>query len=182
MTSETGEPRVRPCRTPPVNSRSSRSNRMRGPRPNPRRRRASSAAISSIVIGSPAGSPSTTTARAGPCDSPAVRKRNMFLRFRCSAYRSAIPRPGRLQPSAAVPAQHDVAPQQDDERPERQEGPEREVVLPPPSAQHDQREPDHRAGEEPAEQPEHELAPPEPAEGEPEHERELHVTESHAAR
>ncbi len=30
-------------------------------------------AISSIVMGRPAGSPSTTTARAGPCDSPAVR-------------------------------------------------------------------------------------------------------------
>ena len=54
----TGEPRVRPWRIagrPAVIS--SASNRMRGPRPKPRRRRASSPAISSAVIGRPAGKP-----------------------------------------------------------------------------------------------------------------------------
>src|SRR5437763_7406822 len=72
----TGDPRVRPWRTPPTSVTSSRSNRIRGPRPKPRRRRASSPWISSTVIGSPAGRPSTTTTSARPCDSPAVRKRS----------------------------------------------------------------------------------------------------------
>src|SRR5206468_13059848 len=65
-----------PWRTPPRMVTSSRSNRIRGPRPKPRRRRASSSWISSIVIGIPAGSPSTTTTSARPCDSPAVRNRS----------------------------------------------------------------------------------------------------------
>ena len=74
----TGDPSVRPWRTPPRNSSSSSSRRMRGPRPNPRRRRASSVAMSSMATGKPAGSPSTTATRAGPCDSPAVKKRSTW--------------------------------------------------------------------------------------------------------
>ena len=54
----TGEPSVRPCRTPPTSVSSSSSNRWRGPRPYPSRRRAISAWISSTVISSPAGRPS----------------------------------------------------------------------------------------------------------------------------
>ena len=55
----TGEPRVRPWRIPPTMVISSASNRMRGPRPKPSRRRASSPPISSTVTGNPAGRPST---------------------------------------------------------------------------------------------------------------------------
>ena len=70
----TGEPRVRPWRMPPTRVTSSASKRMRGPRPKPRRRRASSPGdLGSTVIGSPAGRPSTITTRALPWDSPAVR-------------------------------------------------------------------------------------------------------------
>ena len=69
----TGDPRVRPWRIPPSRVSSSCSNRIRGPRPYPSRRRASSAPISSAVISRPAGSPSMVTTRARPCDSPAVR-------------------------------------------------------------------------------------------------------------
>ena len=69
----TGDPSVRPWRIPPSSVISSASNRIRGPRPKPSRRRASSPCTSSAVTASPAGSPSTMTTRAGPCDSPAVR-------------------------------------------------------------------------------------------------------------
>src|SRR5580700_2272980 len=43
--------------------------------------------MSDASTGSPAGSPSTTTTRALPCDSPAVRKRSTGQRYRtgCSA-------------------------------------------------------------------------------------------------
>ena len=73
----TGEPRVRPWRMPPTRVTSSASKRIRGPRPNPSRRRASSRWMSSAVTGRPAGSPSTITTRARPWDSPAVRKRSI---------------------------------------------------------------------------------------------------------
>ncbi len=73
MTIETGEPSVSPWRMPPRISTSSRSKRIRGPRPKPSRRRASSSWSCSSVTERPAGSPSTTTVRAGPCDSPAVK-------------------------------------------------------------------------------------------------------------
>src|SRR5207248_3146163 len=78
--------------------------------------------------------------------------------------------------------QDDVAPQQHDQGPEREERTEGQVVLSPAATDNDEGEPDQRAGEEPAEQPEHELAPAEPPEDEPEHERELHVAEAHAPR
>src|SRR6516165_2219777 len=67
---------------PPTRVISSASKRMRGPRPYPRRRRASSAATSDDSTGSPAGRPSTMTTRARPCDSPAVRKRSTEPRYR----------------------------------------------------------------------------------------------------
>lgn len=75
MTTETGDPKVRPCRTPPRSSTSSCSNRIRGPRPYPSRRRANSSCSCSASISKPAGSPSTMTVSAGPCDSPAVKNR-----------------------------------------------------------------------------------------------------------
>ncbi len=81
MTMETGLPSVRPNRTPPSSSRASRSIFMRGPRPNPSRRRASSSAMRLVETGMPAGSPSTMTVRAGPCDSPAVRYRITVLAY-----------------------------------------------------------------------------------------------------
>ncbi len=72
----TGDPKVRPWRTPPRMLISSVSNRWRGPRPKPSLRRASSPRISSAAIGSPAGRPSMTATSARPWDSPAVRKRS----------------------------------------------------------------------------------------------------------
>ena len=69
----TGEPSVRPWRTPPISVSSSTSKRWRGPRPKPRRRRASSPWMSSTVTASPAGSPSRMTTSPWPWDSPAVR-------------------------------------------------------------------------------------------------------------
>ena len=60
----TGEPRVRPWRTPPTKVTSSFSNLWRGPRPYPRRRRDNSIWISSTVMGNPAGRPSTITTKA----------------------------------------------------------------------------------------------------------------------
>src|SRR5262249_9819627 len=56
------------------------------PRPHPARRRASSAAISADVMDTPAGRPSSTATRAGPCDSPAVTQRSM---------RPSLPNPRR---------------------------------------------------------------------------------------
>ena len=50
---------------------------MRRPRPYPSWRRARSTARSSALIVNPAGTPSTMMTRAGPCDSPAVRNRNI---------------------------------------------------------------------------------------------------------
>ena len=85
----TGEPSVRPWRTPPSNVELVLLELWRGPRPYPRRRRASSAWISSTVIGSPAGSPSTITTRAWPWDSPAVRYRS--IRSRLLAPRCQLP-------------------------------------------------------------------------------------------
>ena len=73
----TGPPWVRPCRTPPSSSTSSRSKVIRAPLPWPRRRRASASARSSVVTATPAGSPSRVASRAGPCDSPAVSQRSM---------------------------------------------------------------------------------------------------------
>ena len=81
----TGEPNVLPWRMPPRRAISSTSKRIRGPRPKPRRRRANWAWTAASVIGSPAGSPSTMTTRAWPCDSPAVRNLSTptSLRNRC---------------------------------------------------------------------------------------------------
>ena len=62
----TGEPRVRPWRTPPRIVTASCSNFMRAPRPYPRRRRASASCTSCVVTGIPAGSPSTIPVSAGP--------------------------------------------------------------------------------------------------------------------
>ena len=50
-----GEPRVRPCRTPPSRVTSSCSNRIRGPRPKPSRRRANSTVTRSEVLKFSAG-------------------------------------------------------------------------------------------------------------------------------
>ena len=77
MITATGEPSVRPCRTPPMISSSSRSIFMRLPRPYPKRRRANSAPRPSRVKSNPAGTPSTMVTSPGPCDSPAVKKRSM---------------------------------------------------------------------------------------------------------
>ena len=62
----TGLPSVRPCRTPPVISTSSCSNFIRAPRPYPARRRASAAAMSALVISTPAGIPSQMATSARP--------------------------------------------------------------------------------------------------------------------
>src|SRR4051812_3231555 len=70
--SATGPPSVRPWRTPPVTSARSRSIFMRPPRPWPSWRRAMSRSIASRSSTRPAGRPSTTQVRPGPCDSPAV--------------------------------------------------------------------------------------------------------------
>ena len=75
----TGPPSVLPCRTPAVSSTSSCSNVIRAPRPYPARLRASAAARSSVVICTPAGTPSQIATSARPCDSPAVSQRNMHL-------------------------------------------------------------------------------------------------------
>ena len=77
----TGEPRVLPWRTPARISSSSCSTRILAPRPKPRRRRASSAAMPSLDTTRPAGRPSTVATSPGPWDSPAVRKRNMAPRW-----------------------------------------------------------------------------------------------------
>src|SRR5664280_1734475 len=69
----TGDPRVRPWRMPPTRVTSSTSNRILGPRPNPRRRRERPCWMSPAVTSRPAGRPSTITTRARPWDSPAVR-------------------------------------------------------------------------------------------------------------
>ena len=50
-----GPPWVRPCRTPPSSSTSSRSKDIRAPRPWPSRRRASASAMTSVVTSTPAG-------------------------------------------------------------------------------------------------------------------------------
>ena len=75
----TGAPVVRPFLSPPHTWISSRSSAMRGPRPCPRRLRASSEARSSRHSSSPAGRPSTTTRSPRPCDSPLVRKRHVMM-------------------------------------------------------------------------------------------------------
>src|SRR4051794_1811159 len=72
-----GEPSESPWRNPPRISTSSCSNDIRAPRPYPARRRVSSAWISAVVMRTPAGTPSSTATRAGPCDSPAVSQRNI---------------------------------------------------------------------------------------------------------
>src|SRR3954470_2353123 len=74
----TGEPRVSPCRTPPRKVTSSRSNFIRAPRPYPSRRRARWWPTISVVIGTPAGRPSSVATSAGPWDSPAVSQRNLL--------------------------------------------------------------------------------------------------------
>ncbi len=77
ITRASGEPRVRPPRTPPTISAWSRSISWRLPRPYPpwRRRRWGSMSRRTSS-GSPAGRPSTMTVSWGPWDSPAVRKRS----------------------------------------------------------------------------------------------------------
>jgi hypothetical protein len=68
----TGEPIVTPWRTPPVSSTSSRSNfiaRRAVARASPGK----GVATASVVISTPAGTPSSTATSAGPWDSPAVR-------------------------------------------------------------------------------------------------------------
>src|SRR3954464_6387671 len=69
-------PSVRPWRTPDVTSARSDSIFMRPPRPWPSWRRARSRSMSSGRSSRPAGGPSTTAVRPGPCDSPAVVKRS----------------------------------------------------------------------------------------------------------
>src|SRR5215210_4518942 len=76
MVSAIGLPSVRPCRTPAVTSARSDSIFMRPPRPWPSWRRARSRSMSSGRSSRPAGRPSTTAVRPGPCDSPAVVKRS----------------------------------------------------------------------------------------------------------
>ena len=73
----TGLPMVLPWRMPPSTRSSSRSKAWRAPRPCPSRRRASAARMSSLVIRTPAGTPSSTAVRASPWDSPAVIHRSM---------------------------------------------------------------------------------------------------------
>src|SRR4051812_39140673 len=73
---------------PPISSSSSASNAIRAPRPWPRRRRASAAWMSLLVTSTPAGRPSSTATRAGPCDSPAVSQRSMS---------TILPRPMRYE-------------------------------------------------------------------------------------
>src|SRR4051812_27976756 len=87
MRSAIGLPRVRPWRTPDVTSARSRSIFMRPPRPWPSWRRARSRSMSSGRSSRPAGRPSTTAVRPGPCDSPAVVKRSAIppLPYRRSA-------------------------------------------------------------------------------------------------
>ena len=72
----TGPPCVLPCRMPPITSSSSASNAIRGLRPCPSLRRASSAVSSFVVISTPATMPSSTATSAGPWDSPAVIQRS----------------------------------------------------------------------------------------------------------
>ena len=61
-----GPPRVLPCRTPPSTRTASASNFIRAPRPTPRRRRAKSRPMSSLVTATCAGMPSTIAVRACP--------------------------------------------------------------------------------------------------------------------
>ena len=72
-----GLPMVLPWRIPPRTRSSSRSKDWRAPRPCPKRLRASAALMSSLVIRTPAGTPSITAVRASPWDSPAVIHRSM---------------------------------------------------------------------------------------------------------
>src|SRR5215212_2976454 len=81
MRSAIGLPSVRPCRTPDVTSARSVSIFIRPPRPCPSWRRARSRSRSSGLSSSPAGRPSTTAVRPGPCDSPAVVKRSAIGRL-----------------------------------------------------------------------------------------------------
>ncbi len=68
----TGLPMVRPKRIPDSTLARSLSIFIRPPRPYPNWRRESSASISAMVTGTPAGTPDTMVTRALPWDSPAV--------------------------------------------------------------------------------------------------------------
>ena len=105
-----GPPCVRPCRMPPITSSSSASNAIRGLRPWPSLRRASSAASSLVVISTPATMPSSTATSAGPWDSPAVIQRNTTVilspgprRGSRAAHGPRAPRAGRGEPPPATP-------------------------------------------------------------------------------
>src|SRR3954447_24805758 len=80
MRSAIGLPSVRPWRMPEVTSARSVSIFIRPPRPWPSWRRARSRSMSSGASSRPAGRPSTTAVRPGPCDSPAVVKRSAISR------------------------------------------------------------------------------------------------------
>ena len=108
-----GEPSVSPARTPERNStrvasRSACGARGRSPAGGARARASTSAARS----GRPAGMPSRTLTRAGPCDSPAVVKRSMTMK---AAGRRERREPGnvpgslRLQPITPSPARQGPA-------------------------------------------------------------------------
>ena len=77
MRMATGPPMVRPWRIPPRTETSSASKAWRAPRPWPSLRRARAARIASVVISTPAGTPSMRAVRASPWDSPAVIHRSM---------------------------------------------------------------------------------------------------------
>src|SRR6478672_896904 len=111
-----GPPWDSPWRTPPRMVTASASNFIRAPRPNPSRRRANAAAMSSVVTRTWAGIPSRVATSAGPWDSPAVnhlstaaslsRVQNRGLTVRETAHprlRTASPRrtPDARRPSAS---------------------------------------------------------------------------------
>ena len=81
------------------------------PGPCPRRRRASAAETSSVVIATCAGSPSRIATRAGPWDSPAVSQRSMRVSLPCSGRASRTRSAGSRDRD-----QSGVAPEQTDRR------------------------------------------------------------------
>src|SRR4029077_4437655 len=96
------------------------------PRPNPRRRRASSALISSTVTVNPAGSPSMMTTRARPWDSPAVRKRSTWPIYWPTPTTSK-----QLTVCGDSALRHDAGAEEDrDDCSEGEEGPEGDLLAP----------------------------------------------------
>ena len=180
ITIDTGEPSVRPWRTPPSSSTSSRSKRMRGPATEPEPAPRELVADLLHRDGQAGGKPLDHHREGGAVGLTGGQVAQHGIRIPGGGFapRAHFPRyPPPYHEMIASPTRIAV------HRAGREERAERHGLF----ASRGSRitissEPDDGAVDEAEEQPEEHLAPAEPAQRRAEHERQLHVAEAHAAR